>query len=152
LANVEQTLRSAEQDVRWRIKFLLLGVASIFAAIIYIALQILLYPPEHSFLPLQTLRVFPVMFLCGCLLILQSWRRSADKSRVVVSHGVVYSTVTLFSIGVYLIVTGLVTRWLTTWGGRDVPLGPMIFLASLAALSTILLGSAFRHGARTWIR
>src|SRR5262245_61420198 len=152
IANVEQTLRSAEEHVRWEVKFLALGLASMFAAIIYIASQVLLYPLEFSFLPLQALRVFPVIFLCACLLILQSWRRSTGKSRIVVSHGVIYSTITLFSVGVYLVATSLVTRWLSVWVRPPAPIEPIIFLVSAIVLSAVLLGTAFRHRARRWLR
>jgi putative PEP-CTERM system histidine kinase len=152
LANIEQTLRSAEEHVRWEIKFLLLGTASIFAAIIYIASQVLLYPPEFSFLPWQAIRVFPFIFLCACLLILQSWRRSTGKDRVAVSQGVVYSTITLFSVGLYLVAASLLARWLSTWVHPNVPLEPIIFLVSAIVLSAVLLGTGFRHSVRRWIR
>ena len=152
LANLEQTLRSAEEHVRWEIKFLLLGIASVFATTIYIASQILLYPPERSFLPLQALRVFPVILLCACFLILGSWRRSTGKGRVVVSQGVVYSTITLFSVGAYLVTSSLAARWFTAWLQPEVPLEPIFFLVSATALSAVLLGTAFRHRVRRWIR
>src|SRR5688572_3064563 len=43
LANLEQTLRGAEEHVRWEIKFLLLGLASIMGALVYVASTVLLY-------------------------------------------------------------------------------------------------------------
>src|SRR5262245_5236534 len=152
LANIEQTLRSAEEHIRWEIKFLLLGIASMFGAIIYVASQTLLYPPEYAFLPVHALEVFPIIFLCGCCLILQSWRRSTGRGRVVVSQGVVYSTITLFSVGVYLVGTSLIARWFSTWTHPSVPLEPIIFLVSAIALAAVLLGTAFQHRFRRWIR
>ena len=152
LANVEQTLRSAEEHVRWEIKFLLLGLTAIFAAIIYIASQVLLYAPEYSFISVQALRIFPIIFLCSCLLIFQSWRRGTGRGRVVVSQGFVYSTITLLSVGGYLIASSLVARWLSTWMHPSVPLEPVIFLVSAILLAAVLLGTAFRHRVRRWIR
>ena len=152
LANLEQTLRSAEEHIRWEIKFLLLGIGSIAAAIIYIAPQVLLYPPEYSVLPLQAVRVFPVMLLFASALILQSWRRCTGRGRVVVSHGIIYSTITLFSVGLYLVGTSLVARWLSEWAHSEVPFEPIIFLVSAIALTAVLLGTSFRHHARRWIR
>src|SRR5262249_198796 len=152
LANVEQTLRSAEEHVRWEIKFLLLGVTAVFAAIIYIASQVLLYAPEYSFISVQALRIFPIIFLCSCLLIFQSWRRGTDRERVVVSQGFVYSTLTLLSVGAYLIGSSLVARWLSTWVRPNVPLEPVIFLVSAILLATVLLGTTFQHRVRRWIR
>jgi putative PEP-CTERM system histidine kinase len=152
LANVEQTLRSAEEHVRWEIKFLLLGLTAIFAAIIYIASQVLLYAPEYSFLSVQALRIFPVIFFCSCLLIFQSWRRGTGRERVVVSQGFVYSTITLLSVGGYLIGSSLVARWLSTWVRPSVPLEPVIFLVSAILLAAVLLGTTFQHRVRRWIR
>ena len=152
LANIEQTLRSAEEHVRWEIKFLLLGFAAIFGAIIYVASQVLLYPPEYAYLPWQALDVFPLILLCACFLIFVSWRRNTGRGRVVVSHGLVYSTITLFSVGVYLVATSLVARWLRGWIQSDVPVEPITFLASAILLSMILLGTSVRHRLRRWIR
>jgi putative PEP-CTERM system histidine kinase len=152
LANLEQILRGAEEHVRWEIKFLLLGLASTFGSFVYVASQILLYPPEHAYLPFQAIHVFPPIFLCSCLLILLSWRRSTGRGRVVVSQGVVYSTITLFGVGVYLITSSLVARWVTQWTQPDLPLGPIIFLLSAIVLCVVLLGTAFRHRLRRWIR
>jgi putative PEP-CTERM system histidine kinase len=152
LANIEQTLRSAEEHVRWEIKFLVVGIASFFAATIYIASQILLYPPEYSYLPWQAVRILPAILLCACLLIFQSWRRSTGKRRVVVSQGVVYSTITLFSVGIYLVATTLVARWLSEWSDSGAPLEPIIFLVSAIILSAVLLATGFRHRLKKWIR
>src|SRR5262249_18565894 len=138
--------------VRWEIKFLLLGLASIFGTIIYIASQVLLYPPDHSFLPLQALRVFPVISLCACVLIFEWWRRSTGKARLVVSQGAVYSTITLFSVGLYVLLTSLAARWFSAWLQSTVPLEPIVFLISAILLSSVLLGTAFRHRVRRWIR
>jgi putative PEP-CTERM system histidine kinase len=152
LANIEQTIRSAEEHIRWEIKFLLLGIASIFAAVIYSASQVLLYPPEYSIVPLQVLGVFPVIFLLASLLILQSWRRCTGRGRVVVSHGIVYSTITLFSVGVYLVGTSVFAGWLSEWTGSNAPVEPIVFILSAIGLTTALLATAFRNRARRWIR
>jgi putative PEP-CTERM system histidine kinase len=131
---------------------LLLGFAGIFAAIIYIASQVLLYPPEFSVLPVQALHVFPVIFAVSSLLAFQSWRRCTGRSRVAVSHGIVYSTITLFSVGIYLVVTSLFAHWLSEWARSTAPLEPILFLISALGLTAVFLGTAFRHRVRRWIR
>jgi len=152
LANIEQTLCHAEEYVRWEIKFLLLGMASGFAALIYLSSHVLLYSPDNFFLSLETLHVFPFVFFCSCLLILQSWRRSTGTGRVAVSQGVVYSTITLFSVGIYLVASSLAARWVSTWTPLGLPSEAIIFIIAAILLSVILLGTGFRHGARRWIR
>ena len=142
LANIEQTIRHAEEHVRWENKFLLLGLASVLGALIYVTSHVLLYPPETSFLRVQTLRVFPVIFLCACLLILQSWRRSTGRGRVVVSQGAIYSTITLFTVGVYLIASSLLAHWVSQWADAGIPLEPIVFFVSAIALAAVLMATA----------
>ena len=152
LANLEQTLRSAHENVRWEIKFLLIGLAAIFAATIYIASKILLYPPGLGLLPVASVRLFPPVFLCSCLLILVSWKRSSGRSRVAVAPGVIYSTITLVGVGTYLIASYLIASWASRWGGSGIPAEAILFLLSLLLLAVILLWTDFRHRAKRWIR
>lgn len=152
LASLEQTLRGAEESVRWEIKFLLLGIALSFGAIIYVSSQVLLYTARDAYLSSQSLGIFPVIFLVSCVLIFQAWRRSSGRSRVVVSQGAIYSSITLLSAGLYLIVSSLLARWISQFGSFGLPAGAAVFLLSLLVLCAVLLGTEFRHRARKWIR
>jgi putative PEP-CTERM system histidine kinase len=151
LTNVEHTLRNAQEHVRWEIKFLMLGLASVFGAMVYIASQVLIFGPI-SFLSPNDLRIIPAIFLCSCLLIFQSWRRATGRTRVAVSQGVVFSTITLLSVGLYLVAFGIIARWAGEHTDSSVPTGPIIFLMSVVTLAGIFLGTAFRHRTRGWIR
>ncbi len=152
LANIEQTVRNAEEHLRWEIKFLLLGMASGFAGLIYLSSHVLLYAPDQSFLTLKTLRVFAFVFCCSCLLILQSWRKSTGRGGVAVSQGVVYSTITFFSVGIYLAASSLAARRLSARVALGLPSEAIIFIVAAILLSAILLATGFRHRARKWIR
>lgn len=151
LATLEQTLRSAEEHVRWEIKFLLLGIASSVGAILYSASTILLYPARYAAFSVESLWIFPLIFLFSCAMIFQSWRRSTGRSRVVVSQGVIYSTITLLSVGAYLIVAGLAARRVGAWS-TDVPAEALFFIVSVLVLLTAVTGTAFRHRMNRWIR
>jgi putative PEP-CTERM system histidine kinase len=152
LASIEQTFRSAEEHIRWEIKFLLLGVASSFAAIVYVAATMFLYPWQYLGGWGQSIAIFPFIFLLSCGLIFQSWRRSTGRHRIVVSQGVVYSTITLVSVGVYLLLAGAAARWASQWTLMGIPVEPFVFIVLIAALLTILSATAFRHRAKRWIR
>jgi putative PEP-CTERM system histidine kinase len=152
LGNIEQAIRGAEEHIRWEIKFLLLGMASILGAIVYLASTILLYSPVYAFLSTNLLRIFPIILLLACALMFQSWRRGNEATPIVVSQSVIYSTITLVSVGAYLIVSALAARWVSRWGQTGVPIEPVVFIVSLIVLSTILLGTAFRHRVKHWIR
>lgn len=152
LAKVEQTLRGLEEHVRWGMKFLLLGLALAFGVLVYVASQILLYPPAYSFLSLQNLRIFPAILLCSSLLIFESWRRDSRRSQVSVSQSAVYGTITFIGVGGYLVVSSVIARWASQWRDLGIPVSPVIFLLSLAVLSSLVLATAFRHRTKAWIR
>lgn len=152
LAHLEQVLRHAEEKVRWEIKFLLLGMAITLAAFVYISSKMLLYPPRFSMVAEDTLSLFPCMFLVGCVLTAISWKRSTGQSRVVVSHGLVYSSVTLLAVGVYLIASSLIARLVSRWGDIGLPIEALIFLLSAIVLAVVMLATQFRHRVRHWIR
>jgi putative PEP-CTERM system histidine kinase len=152
LANVEQILRSAEDHVRWEIKFMWLGIGANFAAFVYVAAQILVYPPAYAYVPTEAVSLFPIVFCCSCLLILQSWRRGTRRRQIAVSHGVVYSTITFLSVGIYLVIASLVAGRADDWWEIGAPVEAVVFLLSLVILSALLLTTAVRHRIRLWIR
>lgn len=152
LARLEQVLRSASETTRWGLKFLFVGIAAIYAAIIYMSSQVLLFPPVAGLLPVGSLRLFHCIFPVSCGLIFISWLRSSGTTRISVSHGAIYSSITLFSVGVYLIASSLIARWAGQWGDLGLPVEALVFLLSAIVLTVILLGTGFRHHARSWIR
>jgi putative PEP-CTERM system histidine kinase len=152
LANLEQTLRQAHEHVRWEIKFLLLGIAAIFASIIYLCSAVLLYAPKLGIASMPSMRLFSIVFLLSNFLILVSWRRSSGLARVAVSQKVIYSSITLFSVGIYLIISSLAARWAGQWTQLGIPVEALFFLLSILTLAAILLWTTFRHRAIQWIR
>jgi putative PEP-CTERM system histidine kinase len=151
LSNLEKTLRSAQEHIRWEIKFLLLGLAGTFGAILYIGSKVLPFP-NAGLVSLASLRMFPILFLCSCPLILVSWKRSSGRWRVAVSPGIIYNSITLVSIGIYLIISGIISRWAGRQSGPEVSIQATLFLVLLLALVVILLWTDFRHRMKHWIR
>ncbi len=152
LANLEQILRSATETVRWELKFLLLGIGIIYAAIIYMSSHTLLFPPENGLLLKGAIGLFYCIFLIGCLLITIAWTRSSGRSRIAVSHGAIYSSITLLAVGIYLIASSLIARWANRWGDIGLPAEALIFLLSAIIMAILMLGTSFRHRVRHWIR
>jgi putative PEP-CTERM system histidine kinase len=151
LANLEKTLRCAQEHIRWEIKFLLLGLAGTFGAMLYISSKVLRFP-SAGLVPLASLRMFPILFLCSCFLILVSWKRSSGRWRVAVSPGIVYNSIALISIGVYLIISGIIARWAGHWSSPEVSIDAALFLILLLVLVVFLLWTDFRHRVKHWIR
>ena len=152
LANLEQTLRSAQEYVRWEIKFLLLGIAGSFASVIYCASKVLLYPPRLGLISLNSMQIFPLVFLFSCPLILVSWKRSTGRWKVSVSPGLVYRSVTIVGVGIYLIVSSFAAWWVGHWNNSENSIEAALFLILLLVLALILLWTDFRHRVKHWIR
>jgi putative PEP-CTERM system histidine kinase len=151
LANLEQVLRGASETVRWELKFLFIGIAAQYAAIIYLSAQTLLFPSSGLLLT-GAIGLFHAVFLLSCLLIFGSWKRGSGRSRIAVSHGAIYSSITLLSVGVYLIASSLIARWASKYGNVGLPVEALIFLLSAVVLVAVVLGTGFRHRTRAWIR
>jgi putative PEP-CTERM system histidine kinase len=152
LANLEQTLRRAEEQIRWEIKFLLIGLAAFFGALIYVASSVLLYPVTSGFVAADSIGLLPVIFIISCILIMLSWRRSSGQVRLIFSHKIIYSSITLLGVGIYLIASSLIARWAAQWSKPGFPGEALVFLLSLLVLILLVFTTAFRHRVIRWIR
>jgi putative PEP-CTERM system histidine kinase len=151
LANLEKTLRSAPEHIRWEIKFLLLGLAGTFGAMLYIGSKVLPFP-NAGLVTLASLQLFPILFLFSCLLILVSWKRSSGRWKIAVSPGIVYNSITLISVGIYLVISGIVARWAGQWSSPEISVEAVLFLILLLMLVVLLLWTDVRHRVKHWIR
>lgn len=152
LAHLEQVVRSAPETVRWELKFLYIGIAVFYAAVIYASSQILLFSPLAGLVAAGTVGLLHSIFVVSCGLAVLAWKRGSGRTRIVVSHGAIYSSITLLSVGVYLVASSLIARWISRWGNIGLPLEALIFLLSAVGLTVLILGTGFRHRARAWIR
>jgi putative PEP-CTERM system histidine kinase len=151
LASLEQTVRSVDEHSRWEIKFLLLGLAAAGASIIFAASKVLLYSFPYALLPMDDLNLFSFIFPVACALILISWRRSSGRSTIRVSQSFVYSSITLLAVGIYLIASSLIARWVSQWEQPGIQVEAIVFLLAIIVLAAILLTTQFRHRLRVWI-
>jgi putative PEP-CTERM system histidine kinase len=152
LASLERMMRSAEDHVRWEIKFVVLGIYASFATLTYLASRMLLYSPGACALSGDAVRVFPIIFLVACLLTVVSWHRSSGQSRVVVSQGVIYGSISFLGIGIYLIASSLAAQWAGTLVRGGVEIQAVVFLLFALLFATVLLSTRIRHRIRHWIR
>jgi putative PEP-CTERM system histidine kinase len=114
--------------------------------------QTLLFPPRSGFLLTGAIGLFHFILLISCALIVVGWKRGSGRFRIAVSHGAIYSSITLLSIGVYLIASSLIARWISRYGNIGLPVEALIFLLSAIILVVLYLGAGFRHRTRSWIR
>lgn len=136
LANLERTYRAAVGMVRWRIKFLLLGLALLFIIRVYTSSQALIIRSIDAKLELSNAGAL----LVGCLVMLRSLLRDGHfEIDVYPSSAVIRSSVTILLAGIYFILVGVVAK-LAGFFGIESELGAsgLLLLVSLLGFAAAL--------------
>jgi putative PEP-CTERM system histidine kinase len=149
LTNIERTFRAAVGTMRWRIKFLVLGLGVIFGARIYTRSQALLFS-EYS--PSQ-LTVEAMALLIGCALIVFAYIRTGfSEIDVYPSRAVLHTSVTVLLTGAYLFVVGLLAQVVAGFGGiAGFPIAAFVVLVGVAILAVLLLSDRARQSLQLFI-
>lgn len=136
LMNLERTFRAAVGTMRWRIKFMILGLGVLFVVRAYTSSQILLF--RSIDISLQS--VNSGALLVACLLILRSlFRVGHFDMNVYPSHSVLHNSLTILLAGIYLLLVGVFAKLVAFLGG-DVSFTFKAFLMLLVlVLLTVLL-------------
>ncbi len=149
LMNVERTFRSAVGTMRWRIKFLVLGLGVIFGARIYTRSQGLLF---SGYSPAQ-LSVEAAALLIGCVLIAIAYVRSGfSEIDVYPSRTVLHTSVTVLLTGAYLFVVGGLAQIVARFGGAtSFPIAAFVVLLGVAILAVLLLSDRARQSVQLFV-
>src|SRR5205823_5042384 len=132
LMNLEKTFRSAVGTMRWRIKFIVLGLGVVFGARIYTLSQGLLFSGEIMVLS----DVDIVALLIGCALMAVAFLRSGfGEIDVYPSHAVLRTSLTVLLVGAYLFIVGVLAQVVARTG----ELGTFQFQAFVVLLGFALL-------------
>jgi putative PEP-CTERM system histidine kinase len=143
LIHLEKTFRSAVGATRWRIKFLVFGLAILFGARIYIESQRILF---SEFTP-GLADVETGALLIGCTLIAIAYLRNGlAEIDLYPSQTVLQGSFTLLLAGGYLFVVGILAQIVAQLGGAG-SFGTYIFLVLLgtAGLGLLLFSDRFRQ-------
>lgn len=143
LMNLEQTFRSAIGTMRWRIKFVVVGLAVILGARLYVRSQaILLSAPDTALWGVES-----GALLVGCLFLALAYARTGlAEIEVYPSVAVVRSSLTILIVGGYLLVVGVLAQFVTRFGGAEIfELQALVVLLGLAGLAVLLLSDRARQ-------
>ncbi len=149
LMNVEATYSAASLSEKWRIKFEVIGFGSILAVLIFYFSQGLLYRSIN-------MNLTPVrsgVFILASALIGYARLFRGNGVRIAVSQYILYRSLTLLTVGLYLLMLGLIGEGLRYFGvsfSRDLT----IFTAFATGIGMIivLLSSRARRRAVVFLR
>ena len=143
LMNLEQTFRSAVGTMRWRIKFVILGLVVIFGARIYVRSQRLLFSTYN----IGWSGVESSALVIGCLLLAVAYVRTGfAEIDVYPSRAVLRSSLTIFIVGGYLFVVGILANLVRRFGGGEsFQFAAFVLLLGMAGLGALLLSDRLRE-------
>lgn len=148
-ANLEVTLRSSSGTDRWRMKFLVLGIEGLLAYTIFQTSQWLVFHEVRlNFILLRA----PVLLVSSGFMAFGIVRHRLLDTRVRVSRHIIYQSLTVLLVGVYLLMVGLLAGAFQYLG-----VGPQYFFAVLViflsamGLATLLLSDKLRSRVRRYI-
>ncbi len=138
LLNIERTYRAAVGTVRWRIKYMLMGIGLIFAVRLFTASQALLFRGVLSYLDGLS---SAALLLAGFLILRTLFRAGHFELDVYPSPTVLRNSATIFVAGIYLVVVGVFAKVAAYFGGDSTfSLKALLVLIAIVGL-TILLQS-----------
>ena len=147
--NLERTFRASVGTMRWRIKFMLLGVGLLFVVRVYTSSQVLLFRGFDS--SLDTVNAGAL--LVATLLMLRSFARAGHfELEVYPSQSVLQNSVTVLLAGAYLLIVGVLAKVVAYIGG-DAAFAPkaLLILVSLVLLALALQSDRVRLEIRQFV-
>lgn len=149
LMNLERTYRAAVGTMRWRIKFMIIGLGVLFVVRSYTASQVLLF--KSISLSLQTLNAAGL--LIACLLVARTLLRTGHfEIGVYASQALLHSSFTILFAGIYLVLLGIAAKLTADLGGDSAfQAKAFLVLVSLVLLSVVLLSDRVRLLSRRFI-
>lgn len=137
LLNLERTFRASVGTMRWRIKFMVVGLGVMLAGRVYTSSQSVLYSGVDLVLGLVDAGVLVV----GGGLVFRSLLRAGLLGvDVYPSRQVIQNSLTVLLTGLYLVSVGIFARLMTALGGEGVfPLRMFAVLVLVVVLTVLLL-------------
>jgi putative PEP-CTERM system histidine kinase len=143
LMNLEQTFRSAVGTMRWRIKYVVLGLAVIFGAYLYVGTEAVLFSAYDVALS----GVESSGLLVGCLFLALAYARTGfAEIDVYPSRAVLRSSLTVLIVGGYLFIVGVLAQVVRHYGGAgSFQFQVFVVLLGMAGLAVLLLSDRIRQ-------
>jgi putative PEP-CTERM system histidine kinase len=149
LTNIERTLRASVGTMRWRIKFMIVGLGVLFAVRVYTSSQTLLF----FGIDLSLEGINSGALLVTCLLFVRSLLRAGHFDVTVYpSQSVLYNSLTVLLAGIYLFVVAVFAKVVAFLGGdATFTVKAFVILLALVLLTILLLSERVRLLTRRFV-
>lgn len=146
LVNLERTFRDSVGVMRWRIKFMILGLGVYLAARAYTTSQVILFRAVDT----SMLEINSVALLLGCVLIARALVRPGHfEQNVYPAKNVLQNSITVLFAGVYLLIVGVLAKVVTYLGSSaGFTEKAFVVLVSLVVLTVLLTSERVRLSGR----
>ena len=142
LMNLERTFRASVGTMRWRIKFMALGVGVLFVARAYTSSQAILF--HGGELSQQAINSGSLL-AAGLLMTRTLFRAGHFEVSIYPSHSLLHQSFTVLLAGIYLLIVGVFAKVVTFLGGDAAfPLKAFSVLVALVLLTMLLLSDRVR--------
>jgi putative PEP-CTERM system histidine kinase len=141
LMNLERTFRAAVGTMRWRIKFIILGLGVLFAERVYTSSYALLL--RGPGIQESMLKIDSAGLALGCLLIMRSLARGTVEVAVYPPPTVFQNSLILLVAGIYLLIVGVFAK-IVQWLGGDATFPQKAFLILVALVAVTMVGMSDR--------
>ena len=149
VVNLEHTIRQSKGEQRIKIRSLVLGLGGLFAFLIFSSSQTLLFS-------IVSLRMIPlvstVFVICSVVIAFSVVRHRLMDVDLYMSRFVVYHSFSLFMVGVYLLLVGLLGQVIRSFNIiPGFPLEIIFFFVAILFFSGLILSDRVRWSARMFI-
>lgn len=149
LAGLELCLRTSASTARWRIKYLVVGLGGVFLIRFYLASQVLLF---HTLLPVYLTTAAATLFVGNLVIGVALARDRFRNVELRVSPTLVYRSVVVGVLGVYLSVVGGLGWVLNRLAiGQEIFWGSIVVFVLAIGLAAALLSESVRWRIRRFI-
>jgi putative PEP-CTERM system histidine kinase len=143
LVNLEQTFRATVGTMRWQIKLVVVALAVVIGARLYVRTQAILFSaPDIALWSIESSAL-----LIGCLLLAVAYVRTGfAEIELYPSMAVLRSSLTVVVVGAYLLVVGILAQIVTRFGGAEIfQFQAVVVILGMAGLAVLLLSDRARQ-------
>lgn len=149
LMELERTFRASVGTIRWRIKFMLLGLGVIFVTRVYTCSQILVFRDiDTAFDSINA----GALVVATPLILLSLLRTRHFDFDVYPSRAAIQGSLTLLLAGIYLLSVGALAKAVTYFGGESAfALKALVILVAVVALALVLQSDRAKQRLREFV-